>query len=170
MPSASAACSMRQAGEVAELDQLGAWRVLGGQLGQAPRPGPAARRRRRGGRASTSSRSTRCRSPPCFEPLLAAGAARRGCGAWPRRRRRRSGRGCSSAGPCSASDQPQVGLVDQGRGLERLAGLLLGQPLRRQLAQLVVDQRQQLLGGVRVALLDGGQDARDVVEGSAMRG
>ena len=32
----------------------------------------------------------------------------------------------------------------------------------RQLAQLVVDQRQQLLGGVRVALLDGGQDAGDV--------
>ena len=58
--------------------------------------------------------------------------------------------------------QPQVGLVDQGRGLERLAGLLLGQLLRRQLAQLVVDQRQQLLGGVRVALLDGGQDAGDI--------
>src|SRR5262249_998237 len=31
-------------------------------------------------------------------------------------------------------DQPEVGLVDQGRGLERLPGLLLGQPLRRQLA------------------------------------
>ena len=58
--------------------------------------------------------------------------------------------------------QPQVGLVDQGRGLERLARLLLGQPLRRQLAQLVVDQRQELLGGGRVALLDGGQDAGDV--------
>ena len=58
--------------------------------------------------------------------------------------------------------QPQVRLVDQGRGLERLARLLLGQPLRGQLAQLVVDQRQQLLGGVRVALLDGGQDAGDL--------
>ena len=32
----------------------------------------------------------------------------------------------------------------------------------RELAQLVVDQRQELLGGVRVALLDGGQDLRDV--------
>src|SRR5262249_45823414 len=32
---------------------------------------------------------------------------------------------------------------------------------RRQPAQLVVDQRQQLLGGVRVTLLDGGQHARD---------
>ena len=57
--------------------------------------------------------------------------------------------------------QPQVRLVDQGGGLERLARLLLGQLLGRQLAQLVVDQRQQLLGGVRVALLDGGQDARN---------
>ena len=46
----------------------------------------------------------------------------------------------------SASDQPQVRLVDQGRGLERLPRLLLGQLLRGQLAQLVVDQRQQLLG------------------------
>src|SRR5262249_56471555 len=39
--------------------------------------------------------------------------------------------------------------------------LLLGQLLGRQLAQLVVDQRQQLLGGVRLALFDGGQDAGD---------
>ena len=61
-----------------------------------------------------------------------------------------------------AVDQPQVRLVDQGRGLERLARLLLGQLARRQLAQLVVDQRQELLGGLRVALLDGGEDARDV--------
>ena len=46
-----------------------------------------------------------------------------------------------------AVHQPQVGLVDQGGGLQRLAGLLLGQLLGRQLAQLVVDQRQELLGG-----------------------
>ena len=61
--------------------------------------------------------------------------------------------------------QPQVRLVDQGRRLERLAGLLLGQLLRGQPAQLVVDQRQELLGGLRVALLDGGQDARDFGHG-----
>ena len=53
--------------------------------------------------------------------------------------------------------------MDQGRGLERLPGLLLGQPLRGQLAQLVVDQRQELLGGLRVALLDGREDAGHVV-------
>jgi hypothetical protein len=43
-----------------------------------------------------------------------------------------------------------------------LARLLLGEPLRGELAQLVLDQRQELLGGVRIAVLDGGQDARYV--------
>jgi hypothetical protein len=59
-------------------------------------------------------------------------------------------------------DKSEVGFVDQGRGLERLAGLFVGQFLRRQLAQLVVNQRQELLGGVRVAGVDGGQDTRNV--------
>ena len=53
-----------------------------------------------------------------------------------------------------------------GRWLERLARLLVGQSCGRELAQLVVDERQQLLGGVRVALLDGGQDVGDVAHGS----
>src|SRR5262249_12241873 len=39
---------------------------------------------------------------------------------------------------------------------------LLRQLLRGELAQLVVDQRQELLGGGRIALLDGGQDAGDL--------
>jgi hypothetical protein len=37
-------------------------------------------------------------------------------------------------------DQPKVGLVDQGRCLECLAGLLLGEFLGGELAQLLVDQ------------------------------
>src|SRR5262245_19283893 len=57
--------------------------------------------------------------------------------------------------------QPQIGLVDQSGRLEGLAWFLLGQLLGRQLAQLIVDQRQELLGGVGVALLDGGQDLGD---------
>ena len=52
---------------------------------------------------------------------------------------------------------------DQGRRLERLSWLFLGQFLRRQLTQLLVDQRQLLLGGVGVALLDGGEDRGDFV-------
>src|SRR5262249_23845455 len=35
------------------------------------------------------------------------------------------------------------------------------QLLRRQFAQLVIDQRQELLRGVGITLLNGGQDARD---------
>jgi hypothetical protein len=52
--------------------------------------------------------------------------------------------------------------MDQGGGLERLARRLLDQLLCRKLAQLVVDERQELLSGVGVAVLDGGQDAGDV--------
>jgi hypothetical protein len=61
--------------------------------------------------------------------------------------------------------ESDVGFVNQSGGLQSLAGLLLGHPLGRQLAQLLVDKRQQLTGRLRIALLDGGQDARDVVHG-----
>ena len=117
-----------------------------------------------GGSSATSrpSSSTRCPPPPRLA-VACRERSRPGCGAWPRPRRRRSGRGCSSAGRSAVVHQPQVRLVDQGRGLERLAGLLLGQLLRRQPAQLVVDQRQELLGGVGVALLDRREDAGHVV-------
>jgi hypothetical protein len=40
-----------------------------------------------------------------------------------------------------AADQPEIGLVNQGGGLERLARLLLRQARRREFPQLVVDQR-----------------------------
>src|SRR5439155_25926701 len=46
-----------------------------------------------------------------------------------------------------------------GGSLQRLASLLVSQLLSRQPAQLVVDKRQKLLRGVRIALLNGGQDA-----------
>jgi hypothetical protein len=46
--------------------------------------------------------------------------------------------------------------MDQGRGLKRLAGLLPGELLGGELAQLIIDQRQEFLGGTRVALLDSG--------------
>jgi hypothetical protein len=57
--------------------------------------------------------------------------------------------------------------MHQCGGLQGLPGLFLGHPLGSQLTQFVIDQRQELLGGGRVALLDGGQDARDVAHGSA---
>jgi hypothetical protein len=52
----------------------------------------------------------------------------------------------------AAAYQPTEGFVDEGGRLQRLAGPHLGQFLGRQLAQLLVDQRQELLGSVRVAL------------------
>jgi hypothetical protein len=54
--------------------------------------------------------------------------------------------------------QPQIRLVYQRRRLERLPRLLLRELLPREPAQLVIDQRQQLLGGLRIALLNGRQD------------
>ena len=61
-----------------------------------------------------------------------------------------------------AADQPEVRLVDQGGGLERLPRLLVGQPGGGEPAQLVVDEREQVGGGLRVAGLDRGQDLGDV--------
>src|SRR5947209_20614871 len=52
--------------------------------------------------------------------------------------------------------------MHQGRRLQRLAGLFLSHLLGRQLPELVIDEGQELLGGVRVTLLDGRQDARKI--------
>jgi hypothetical protein len=46
--------------------------------------------------------------------------------------------------------------MHQGSGLQRLARRFVVQFLCRQFAELLVDQRQQALGGVRVALHDSG--------------
>ena len=44
--------------------------------------------------------------------------------------------------------------------LQRLPGLFLSEFLSSHLTQFIVHQRQKLLRGVRVAVLDGVQDAR----------
>jgi hypothetical protein len=54
--------------------------------------------------------------------------------------------------------QPQVGLMDQGGGLERLPGRFPGKLLGGQCTQFVIDQGQELAGGVWVACGDGVQD------------
>jgi hypothetical protein len=51
--------------------------------------------------------------------------------------------------------------VHQRSCLKRLARLFLGQPLRSQPAQFVVDERQMLLGGLWIAVLGGGENAGD---------
>jgi hypothetical protein len=62
-------------------------------------------------------------------------------------------------------DQPEVGFVYQGGRLECVARLFLGQTLSGQLPQLLVDQGQELLGGARVALRNGREDASNVIHG-----
>jgi hypothetical protein len=61
--------------------------------------------------------------------------------------------------------QTDVGFVHQRRGLQRLFRLLVGQLLRRQPAQLFIDERQELRGGVGIALLDGRENAGNFTHG-----
>ena len=61
-------------------------------------------------------------------------------------------------------NKPQVCLVYQGRGLERLARRLVCQFLRGQSAQFVVDQRQELFSGLRIALFNCRQNLRDLAQ------
>ena len=58
--------------------------------------------------------------------------------------------------------QPHVRLVNQRRGLQRLPGLLLSHLERRQTAQFVIDEWQELLGRLGVASHDPGQDLCDI--------
>jgi hypothetical protein len=53
--------------------------------------------------------------------------------------------------------------MHEGRGFQGLAGLLLGQPLGGQAAQLLVDQGKELDGSARVPLLHCVQKVGDVV-------
>ncbi len=53
--------------------------------------------------------------------------------------------------------------MDQGSGRERLPGLLPRQPLGGQLAQLVIDEREQSCGRVPVARLKCIQQLGDVI-------
>src|SRR4051794_23801799 len=57
------------------------------------------------------------------------------------------------------AQQTQERLVDQGRRLEGLTRRFLRQFLSGKLAQLVIDDRQKLRGGARVAGLEVGQNA-----------
>jgi hypothetical protein len=58
--------------------------------------------------------------------------------------------------------QTKIGFVYESRRLQRLARPFLGHPPGSQLAQVVVDERQELFGSPRIALFDGRQDSRDV--------
>ena len=67
------------------------------------------------------------------------------------------------------ADEPEVGLVHQGGGVERVIGAFPRQLRRGQPAQLVIDQRQELLGRPGVAVLDSGKDPGHVVHRHGFR-
>ena len=129
MPSSSGGLFERQAGEVAELDQLAPCAGRRPPAASGPRPGPAVRPPvARGDQLDVVQvdQFDARRPPPLDGRVLAAGVldedAAHGLG--------RGGEEVAAAVPVLrrvAADQPEVRLVDQGRGLERLPGLLLGQ-------------------------------------------
>src|ERR1022692_1595251 len=64
-----------------------------------------------------------------------------------------------------ASDEAQPDLMHQGGGLERVTRRAVRHLIRRELAQFSINQRQQLIGGLRVAALDGIKYAGNVADG-----
>ena len=63
------------------------------------------------------------------------------------------------------ADEAHVGLVHQGRGVQRVVRALVAQALPRDDQQLLVDQRQELLRGLRAARAHVLQHARDLLLG-----
>src|SRR5262249_19275217 len=61
------------------------------------------------------------------------------------------------------ADEPEIGLVDQIGRLKALPRRRARESVGGQAAQFLVDQRQELLGGLQVAPLDRREDVRDVV-------
>ena len=118
-----------QPGEVAELRPAGPCAGRVGRAGRGPRRGP-----------SRSSAAVPAAATVVERTPLAAAAPLSGClrRAWSTRMRRMASAAAAKKWPrlsqcrsAAGADQPEVGLVDQGGGLEGLARLLLGQPLRR---------------------------------------
>jgi len=58
------------------------------------------------------------------------------------------------------SDEPQVDVVNQSRGLEGLARFLAGRLPPRQLAKLAVDQRHEPVWSRRISLAPGAEEPR----------
>src|SRR5438046_1005890 len=58
-------------------------------------------------------------------------------------------------------DEPEVGLIYQGGGLQRVARALMQHVMVRQPVQLVIDERGQFGKGRLVAIAPGDQELRD---------
>ena len=77
-----------------------------------------------------------------------------------------SGKKVAPIGEYTASrgtNEPQIGLVNQGRGVQRVARCLIRDVTSRELAQLVVHDRQKLRRGLRIAIVDGVKNSSDLI-------
>ena len=70
---------------------------------------------------------------------------------------------------CLIAAQPQPGFMDEGRGLKCLSGDFVRHSPGRQTAKLFIDERQEFLGGFRIALFQPTQNLRDSRHGLRMR-
>jgi hypothetical protein len=66
------------------------------------------------------------------------------------------------------ADDSQVRLMNEGRGIERLANRFVGQSVCRQPSQLVIDQRQELRRGIRIPRLNILQKIGNVAHGTIL--
>lgn len=62
--------------------------------------------------------------------------------------------------------ESQPGFVNQGGGLQGLAGRFTRHFLRGELAQFLIDQRQELVGGVGIALIHAPEDDGEFAHGT----
>ena len=131
-----------QTGEVAELDEFGLPAVLPLQQLRGPRPGREVEVGLRTRRLDvTPGRAAAGRRRPSGSAC--GGRPRPGCGAWPRPRRRRSARGRSSPAGWPPPTSRRYASWTRAVGWRVWPGRLGRQPRGGQLAQLVVDEREQ---------------------------
>ncbi len=60
------------------------------------------------------------------------------------------------------SDQPQVGFVNEGGGIEGVAGGFRGHARGGELPQFVIDEREQIRSGLTVSFLNGFDQTGDI--------
>ena len=162
MPRAAAASSTVRPAKYRSLTSSAVGRVLGGQPVEGLVEGEQVVVRVAGRPATASSRSTRRRPPPCLTRPLAAGGldedAAHGLGG--------GGEEVAAAvpagWPASAPTSRRYASWTRAVAWRVWPGLLGGQPGGGELAQLVVDEREQLGGGLRVAGRGGVEEAGDV--------
>ncbi len=65
----------------------------------------------------------------------------------------------------STAAQPDPGLVDEGGGLERMAGSFVGHLLRRQTAEFFVNDREKFGGGSWITVFHPFQNMRELAQG-----